>query len=71
MATKGGRKLISLEEEQKAEKLFQHKDCFMVKLISLKKSIQFKEALKEKKFTLTIFSIFAAKNFIKTENKNI
>ena len=37
----------------------------MVKLESLKKSNQFKKALKEKKFHTDYFSIFAAKNFLK------
>ena len=42
----------------------------MVKLESLKKSYQFKAGLKEKKVHTDYFSIFAAKNFIKTKNKN-
>ena len=37
----------------------------MVKLESLKKSIQFKKTLKEKKVHSVFFSIFAAKNFYK------
>ena len=37
----------------------------MVKLESLKKSNQFRLALKEKKFHTDYFSIFAAKNFLK------
>ena len=41
----------------------------MVKLESLKKSDQFKKALKERKFHTNYFSIFAAKNFIKPKNK--
>ena len=41
----------------------------MVKLESLKKSYQFKKALKEKKIHTDYFSIFAAKNFFKP-NKN-
>ena len=41
----------------------------MTKLESLKKSDHFKKALKEKKVHTDYFSIFAAKNFIKTENK--
>ena len=41
----------------------------MVKLISLKKSIQFKEALKERKVHSDFFSIFAAKNLIKAKNQ--
>ena len=42
----------------------------MVKLESLKKSNHFKIALREKKFHADCFSIFAAKNFIKTKHKN-
>ena len=42
----------------------------MVKLESLKKSNQFKKALKEKKVHSDYFSIFAAKNFYKPVNKN-
>ena len=42
----------------------------MVKLESLKKSNQFKKALKEKKFHSEYFSVFAAKNFYKPKNKN-
>ena len=42
----------------------------MVKLESLKKSNQFKKALKEKKVHTEYFSVFAAKNFFKPENKN-
>ena len=41
----------------------------MVKLESLKKSDQFRKALKEKKIHTDYFSIFAAKNFIKTKKK--
>jgi len=41
----------------------------MVKLESLKKSNQFKKALKEKKVHSDFFSIFAAKNFYKPKNK--
>ena len=41
----------------------------MVKLESLKKSNQFKKALKERKFHTNYFSIFAAKNFIRPKNK--
>ena len=37
----------------------------MVRLESLKKSNQFKKALKERKVHTEYFSIFAAKNFIK------
>ncbi len=42
----------------------------MVRLISLKKSNHFKIALKEKKFHTDFFSIFAAKNFIKSKSRN-
>ena len=42
----------------------------MVKLESLKKSIQFKKALKEKKVHSDYFSIFAAKNFYKPKYNN-
>ena len=41
----------------------------MVKLESLKKSNQFKKALKEKKSHTEFFSIFAAKNFYKPKYK--
>ena len=41
----------------------------MVKLESLKKSNQFKKALKEKKVHTDYFSIFAAKNFFKAKHK--
>ena len=41
----------------------------MVKLESLKKSNQFRKALKEKKVHTDYFSIFAAKNFLKPKNK--
>ena len=41
----------------------------MVKLESLKKSDQFKKALKEKKVHSEYFSIFAAKNFYKPKYK--
>jgi len=44
----------------------------MVKLISLKKSSQFKKVLKEKKAHSEFFSIFAAKNkFILPGNNNL
>ena len=43
----------------------------MVKLISLKKSDQFKKVLKGKKVHTDFFSIFAIKNFIKQDNKNL
>jgi len=41
----------------------------MVRLESLKKSNQFRKALKEKKVHTEFFSIFAAKNFITKKNK--
>ena len=41
----------------------------MVKLESLKKSNQFRKALKEKKIHTDYFSIFSAKNFIKPRLK--
>jgi len=41
----------------------------MVKLESLKKSNQFRKALKEKKIHTDYFSIFAAKNFFNPRNK--
>ena len=41
----------------------------MVKLESLKKSNQFRKALKEKKVHTDYFSIFAAKNFIEAKHK--
>ena len=41
----------------------------MVKLESLKRSNQFKKALKEKKVHTNYFSIFAAKNFYKPKLK--
>ena len=43
----------------------------MIKLESLKKNDHFKLALKEKKTHTDFFSIFAAKNFIPTKNKNL
>ena len=42
----------------------------MVRLESLKKSNQFKKALKEKKVHSEYFSIFAAKKFYKPKYKN-
>ena len=42
----------------------------MVKLESLKKSYQFKKALKQKKAHTEYFSVFAAKNFYKPKNKS-
>ena len=41
----------------------------MVKLESLKKSNHFRKALKEKKIHTDYFSIFAARNFLKTTQK--
>ena len=41
----------------------------MVKLESLKKSDQFRKALKEKKVHTDYFSIFAARNFISPKYK--
>ena len=42
----------------------------MVKLESLKKSNQFRKALKEKKIHTEYYSIFAAKNFFKPNHKS-
>ena len=42
----------------------------MVKLESLKKSNQFRKALKEKKFHTEYYSIFEAKNFFKPNHKS-
>tara|TARA_B100001057_G_scaffold406620_1_gene420062 strand:+ start:919 stop:1266 length:348 start_codon:yes stop_codon:yes gene_type:complete len=42
----------------------------MVRLESLKKSNQFRKALKEKKYHTNYFSIFAAKNFYKPSFKD-
>ena len=42
----------------------------MVKLESLKKSNQFRKALREKKVHTDYFSIFAAKNFFKPKHKS-
>ncbi len=42
----------------------------MVKLESLKKSNQFKKVLKEKKVHTDYFSVFAAKNFFKSRQKD-
>ena len=42
----------------------------MVKLESLKKSNQFRKALKEKKVHTDYFSIFAANNFFKPKHKS-
>tara|TARA_B110000967_G_scaffold22028_1_gene20444 strand:- start:955 stop:1299 length:345 start_codon:yes stop_codon:yes gene_type:complete len=43
----------------------------MIKLESLKKNNHFKLALREKKVHSDFFSIFAAKNFIPSKNKNL
>jgi len=43
----------------------------MIRLESLKKNNHFKLALKEKKVHSDFFSIFAAKNFIPKNNKNL
>ena len=42
----------------------------MVRLESLKKSNQFRKALREKKFHTEYYSIFAAKNFFKPNHKS-
>ena len=42
----------------------------MVKLESLKKSNQFRKVLKEKKVHTDYFSVFAAKNFFKSRQKD-
>ena len=60
---------LSLVEEPKEERLFQH-NISMVKLESLKKSYQFKKALKEKKFHTDFFSVFATKNFYKPKYRS-
>jgi ribonuclease P protein component len=43
----------------------------MIKLESLKKNNDFKLVLKDKKAHSDFFSIFAAKNFISSKNKNL
>jgi ribonuclease P protein component len=43
----------------------------MIKLESLKKNNHFKSALSERKVHSDFFSIFAAKNFIPSKNKNL
>ena len=58
----------SQEGDLRVEKPSLHK---MVKLISLKKSNHFRKVLKEKKIHSNYFSIFAAKNFIKTNKSNL
>ena len=57
------------EEDLKEEKLSQL-NFLMIKLESLKKNDHFRLALKEKKIHSDFFSIFAAKNFIESKNKN-
>ena len=67
MATKTGRQLIA-RRRAKGRKTISTQ-YLMVKLESLKKSSQFKKALKEKKAHSEFFSIFAAKNFYKSKYK--
>jgi len=43
----------------------------MLKLLSLKESNHFKLVLKKRKIHTDFFSLYAAKNFIKSKNKNI
>tara|TARA_B100000886_G_scaffold317123_1_gene256190 strand:- start:1792 stop:2196 length:405 start_codon:yes stop_codon:yes gene_type:complete len=59
---------LLLEEEQKEENLYLLK---MVKLNSLKKSDHFKHVLNGKKANSEYFSIFASKNFLKSEKGKI
>ena len=59
---------LLLVEELKEEKHFLPK--LMVRLESLKKSNQFRKALKEKRFHTEYYSIFAAKNFFKPNHKS-
>ena len=56
------------EEELKVEKQSQLNNS-MVKLESLKKSYQFKKALKERKIHTDYFSLFAAENFFNPKQK--
>ena len=59
---------LLLEEEQKEENLYLLK---MVKLNSLKKSDHFKHVLSGKKVNSEYFSIFASKNFLRSEKGEI
>ena len=68
MATKTGRQLIARRRAKGRKTLSTQK--LMVKLESLKKSNQFRKALKEKKVHTDYFSIFAAKNFFKPKHKS-
>ena len=61
---------LLLEEELKDVQLSQL-NFSMIKLESLKKNNQFKLALKEKKTHTEFFSIYGAKNFIPSKNKNL
>ena len=67
MATKTGRQLIARRRAKGRKTLSTQKS--MVKLESLKKSNQFRKALKEKKVHTDYFSIFAAKNFFEPKQK--
>ena len=69
MATKAGRQLIARRRAKGRTTISTW--LLMIKLESLKKSNHFKLALKEKKVHSDFFSIFAAKNFISSKNKNL
>ena len=69
MATKTGRQLIA-RRRAKGRKTLSTQNILMVKLESLKKSYQFRKALKEKKAHSDFFSIFATKNFYKPKYKS-